>query len=300
MSKLDDAMSVRMTQIVCSEYRPFSYFDFDQFVVDGHEYHMTHGTFRNKILALKKHGKVKLAYRSNVAYYTLKGMIFKAPMTFNHVGVPSRKAKSLYDEISNLPLHKNSLHDIRLWFKIKGIWSVLSTNSSIRMNPRNKDIRLPGINIDDLFISQTVHRTDTMSVIVGCTYAPIAVDIAGVIRLSNALTRVEERLSRVIEQDGLVVNWNPSRTGLIISPHMKWIVKMWHFGADGKKEYGGEKFEVTFADAQEVLTRIYAKQMKDGKKRIRLERQEYPNKSLADAIEEKLNSNNGVFDHGSL
>jgi hypothetical protein len=39
--------------------------------------------------------------------------------------------------------------------------------------------------------------------------------------------------------------------------------------------------------------------MKDGKTRIRLERQEYPRKTFADAIEEKLYSNDAREGGGS-
>lgn len=66
---------------------------------------------------------------------------------------------------------------------------------------------------------------------------------------------------------------------------------MWHFDSDASVEYSGERFEVSFGVGQEALIRAYSKQMKDHKTRIRLERQEYPNVPLADAIEEKLYHN---------
>ena len=63
---------------------------------------------------------------------------------------------------------------------------------------------------------------------------------------------------------------------------------MWHFGRDGLLEYTGEKFLITAGNAEHILTRIYAKDF--GKyKKIRLERQEYPNKTVIDAVDEKLN-----------
>jgi len=195
----------------------------------------------------------------------------------------SYKSKSLYAEISNLPIGQNSLHDIRISFKIEKIWSILLTNSTFNINSRNKDIRLPGINIQDLFIGTTVHRTNTVSVYVACSYKPIVVDVAGVIRLSNALTRVEERLSRYIDEVGV--------GKLSISEHMTWLLTMWHFGADAKAVYEGERFHITYAEAEGILTRIYSKRFKDGKMRIRLERQENPNMELAKAIEKKLNAN---------
>jgi hypothetical protein len=250
---------------------------------------MDHGTFRNKISNLVARGRVIVDYWSTCAFYTLPGKKFGKPMTPQPCGdlyishFPSYKSKSLYAEISNLPIGQNSLHDIRISFKIEKIWSILSTNSTFNVNSRNKDIRLPGINIQGLFIGTTVHRTDTISVYVACSYKPIVVDIAGVIRLSNALTRVEERLSRYIDEVGVGKSSIPE--------HMTWLLTMWHFGADAKAVYEGERFHITYAEAEGILTRIYSKRFKDGKMRIRLERQENPNMGLAKAIEKKLNAN---------
>jgi hypothetical protein len=130
----------------------------------------------------------------------------------------------------------------------------------------------------------------------------------GLILLSNALTRVEERLSvlvgggegygkgesngrsraAIIAADiggGGVVHRHP----LLIPEHNGWKVTMWHFGVDAIVEYTGEKFSVTWKAGQSALLRVYSKEMKANKTRIRLERQECPNKTLAEAIEEKLN-----------
>lgn len=62
---------------------------------------------------------------------------------------------------------------------------------------------------------------------------------------------------------------------------------MWHFGRDATVEYMGERFCISVEKLQHVLTRIYVKDF-NGKNRIRVERQEYPKKTLIDAIEEKL------------
>jgi hypothetical protein len=66
---------------------------------------------------------------------------------------------------------------------------------------------------------------------------------------------------------------------------------MWHFGADALTEYSGEKFSVTWETAENVLVRAYSKLMIDNRARIRLERQEYPRTTLADAIEQSINNN---------
>jgi hypothetical protein len=161
----------------------------------------------------------------------------------------------------------------------------------LRLNSNSEDIVLPTWNINDLNIKVTLHRTNTVSIIVGCSYAPIAADVGGVIRLSNALSKVEERISRLVDECGKVIPGGYE--SLPIPEHTRWMVTMWHFGADASVEYTGEMFSSTWNVGENALIRAYSKVMKDRKTRIRLERQEYPRKTLADAIEEKLYFNNG-------
>ena len=59
MSELDDAMQAHMVFIVISERRLFSFHDFLRFEVNGNEYSMAHGTFRNSISKLIKSGEVE-------------------------------------------------------------------------------------------------------------------------------------------------------------------------------------------------------------------------------------------------
>ena len=188
----------------------------------------------------------------------------------------------IYRLIQDLPLGKNALHDIHLRFNVKDIWSVLS-RLPFKIDSISKDIRLPVWNIRDLSLKTTVHGTDTVSVVVGGSYHPIAVDFNGIIRLSNALTSVEERLSELIQIPG-------KQDGRLVPDHMGWIVTMWHFGVDGLTEYTGEKFSCTWEVGQNALIRAYTKDFRDGRTHIRLEKQEYPRRTLANAIEEKLNS----------
>jgi hypothetical protein len=60
---------------------------------------------------------------------------------------------------------------------------------------------------------------------------------------------------------------------------------MWHFGRDASIEYTGEKFSITVNKLESILTRLYVKDF-GNKKKIRLETQEYPKKTVVDAIEE--------------
>jgi hypothetical protein len=80
-----------------------------------------------------------------------------------------------------------------------------------------------------------------------------------------------------------------------ISEHKDWIVTMWHFGVDASVEYTGEKFSATWEVGEHALIRMYSKEMAESqgsatinRNIIRLERQEYPNETLQDAIQKKL------------
>jgi len=89
----------------------------------------------------------------------------------------------------------------------------------------------------DHFIKIIVHRTDTITAMVAsCSATPIPVDSLGLAKLTSGLTRVEERLQRVI--DDVYARSNLSDGNPILIPkysipnHMFWIVIMWHFGRD--------------------------------------------------------------------
>ena len=179
---------------------------------------------------------------------------------------------------------KHVLHDIRFRFRVENIWTVVATNHpELRSNEVSKDISLEPIVTHSLTIKTTIHNTDTVSVMVACSLNPVAVDINGLVRLSNALTRVEERLLRYVECAPPSLSLSSS----LIPDHESWIVTMWHFGTDSPIEYAGEKFEVAWKDGQNALFRIYTKDL-NGVTKIRKECQEYPNKRFDDAIDEKL------------
>jgi len=281
-------MKMHIQRLVRVEKTPFCFRDFLDFKVDGKRYGMTPGTFRNKISKLKKCGYVQWQFYSGAAFYSLRGVDFTKPrqrMTDNHTVVSSLSSVSSVSFIDTLPADKHALHDIRFRFKVDNIWTVITTNHpELKPNEVSKDINLDPLETHGLTIRTTVHHTDTVSVIVGCSLHPVAVDVKGLIRLSNALTRVEERLLRYIECRPLSLSSSSSS----IPDHGSWIVTMWHFGSDSV-EYAGERFECTWQDGENALVRNYTKDLKDGKGiRVRRERQEYPSKGFEEAIQEKL------------
>jgi hypothetical protein len=303
ISELDQAMEKHMTYLVHTKYRPFSYRDFLVFEVEEKEYRMSHGTFRNKISGLKKAGLVELAYISCIAFYTLKGKRFGRVMTPNHAGVYYSKTDPLVRLIDTLPMNKAALHDIRLKFKVHGIWSAFSAHyPKFPVRAVSNDICIPSWTIGNLLIRAIVHKTDTVTVMVACSLAPVAVDVNGLIHLSNSLVRVEERLAALIgandyvhgnSVDGDKVALDDDsvdREHLTIPEYTCWTVTMWHFGADASVEYTGDKFSVTWDIGQNALVKAYTKETKNNSRRarVRLERQEYPRKIFTEAVEEKL------------
>jgi hypothetical protein len=173
----------------------------------------------------------------------------------------------------------------------------------------------------------TVHKNDTVSVILACSEMPILLDIGGLVRLTMALARIEERLLSLIDvalidvavllndydstskkpsspaaHSAIMATATHSASLLVIPECGSWLVTMWHIGFDSLERYVGEKFEVAWEDFEGELIRAYSKQIatngerntrgKKAKKRgiIRIERQEYPRDKLHNAVEARLSS----------
>jgi hypothetical protein len=292
VTKLLHAFKLKMNEIVLEEQRPFYFGDFAEFEVLGEHYRMEHGTFRNIISKLKKAGQVKLAFRSNPAFYTIPGKEFKKAMTHDHAGVavihsiiPERLLKDtpIYRWLKNKPFEKQALHDIRLSFKAAGICNAFSNIYTDKIDPDNKDVQLPMLPFFGYIdVIVTVHHTDTVSVAISCSFRPIAIDAKDLFQLFEALTRTETYLANTMNQSR-----HNSIAGSRIPAYSGWTTKMWHFRVDTIDEYTGKEFEVTFEEGMLDLYRIYTKR-KDGKNIVRIEHQECPNQAVADAVIRKL------------
>ena len=56
------------------------------------------------------------------------------------------------------------------------MWTIITTNYlEFKLNDFSKDISLEPIETHDLTIKTTIHRTDTVSVIIACSLNPVAV-----------------------------------------------------------------------------------------------------------------------------
>jgi hypothetical protein len=179
------------------------------------------------------------------------------------------------------------------------------------LNKYNKDILFSTWKVNNnILIRVTVHKTDTVSVIISCSLRPIPINLDGISKFTEMLTRTEERILNIIKNiekydndingDSSNSERNTVNTALNIPHYNTWIVTMWHFGADSTSQCTGEKFSITFKDGRNVFFRVYTKQRERKDTRIRIERQEYPRKSLTDAINEKLDKNssfNNYYDN---
>jgi hypothetical protein len=194
----------------------------------------------------------------------------------------------LYNMFHDLPFDKRSIHDIRLRFKVPNIWHIFSVDPNFHRNKRSQDILIPTWNKNNALIRTVIHKTDTVSITIACSLHPIPIDANGIINFFNLLVRVEEKLQSVLDGSHLTDHYEKH---ISVPEYGKWIVTMWHFGRDPSVEYTGEKFCISVENLQHILSRIYVKDF-NGKNRIRIEKQEYPRKSVIDAIEEKLGSTN--------
>jgi hypothetical protein len=275
-------MLSQMAYIVFHEKRPFSYVDLLEFEFEGISYRTAYGTVRNDLSKLVKSGEIEISYRSIRTFYTLKGYKFGKPMTPNHTVVHNNPICNM---LQDLPLDKRSIHDIHLRFNAPGIWNMFSINLKFPVTKRNKDIAVGTWKRENAMIRIIIHKTDVVSIILGCSSEPILLEFNGIIRLFTVLARAEEKLQTIL--NNYLVNAN--QKNLSVPEYKSWIVTMWHFGRDSLIEFAQEKFCVTVESAQHILTRLYVKEV-NGKNRIRIERQEYPRKTILDAIEEKLDS----------
>ena len=92
-------------------------------------------------------------------------------------------------------MDSQAIHNIRLRFEYKGLWLILSSSSTDLISNKdlknNKDITLKDIDLKDHVIKTTIHKTNTVSVIVPCSTNPIPIDILGLAKRTSGLTRVD-------------------------------------------------------------------------------------------------------------
>jgi hypothetical protein len=282
-----NAIRKRITEIVVIDERPFSFLDFREFQLEGVSYRFAHGTIRNILSKLRMSKEIELAYNSGIAFYTLPGKIFNRQETGASIlHQPPIKGTPIYKWLKNRRIDKQALHNIRLTFEVNGIWTLFYKKYPNLMDSHNQDINLPPlIFLGYLNIGTTVHHSDVVSVSIGCSFRPIALDVPDILHLIEVLTRVEMNLTSEIDK---LFAYDLNSQRVSVPRFTRWIIKMLHFGVDTLDEYDKEEFHVTFEEGISDLFRIYTKRMKDNRVVVRVERQEYPNEDFMFALVKKL------------
>jgi hypothetical protein len=157
----------------------------------------------------------------------------------------------------------------------KRFWNFLSSIDYYRkrIDSQSKSISFGYFQIEKyLVINVKVQKTDTVTVTVKCSTNPIILDPAGIIRLTEALTRIEERMAAVLNDPGNKtrnVEYNPSE--IKIPNKDEWTIVLWHINRDSLTEYSGKTFHCSWKVAKNLFIRIYTKELK-----LRMEIQENP------------------------
>ena len=135
---------------------------------------------------------------------------------------------------------------------------MLSTNSTITNSSlltkdptnQNKGMTVTYYDIENFTILITINKNDTVTVVVGCSENPVVLDFNGINRLSNALTRIEERLSNFLPPAS---NHNNKLDRITIPSHKGWTITLWHLGRDSIAEYSKEMFHCQWNIAEQVI-----------------------------------------------
>jgi hypothetical protein len=320
-----DHMLEHLAYLVIHQNRPACGRDFQNFVIDDRVYSFRQGTIRNNLSRLRRLGLIELCYRSTQAYYTLPGQTDTKTnmMTLRPARVYKQDLAAMIERIVfDIP----AVHDIHLRFESPMIWqtvsslasapvlqlfrrrskthtgavdasnvSVANTSAPLSIMPVSKDLVLPELTLESGIKGRvTIHKSDTVSVILSCSQSPIRFDIGGLVRLSSSAARIEEKLLILIDlAQGQILRRpsldpfyaaNPATTTAIqptaqpientctnmkkklhIPEYDRWIVTMWHIGRDSLERYTGEKFEVAWVDFTGEWNRVYSKAMMIGK-----------------------------------
>jgi hypothetical protein len=95
---------------------------------------------------------------------------------------------------------------------------------------------------------------------IGCTFNPISWDADGALRLTLILVKTHETL--------LAASGHKAD----IPPIAEWVITHRHHGMDGKTEYSGQAFNITFEGLKGEMVRAYVKIMPDGRRVPRIEK----------------------------
>lgn len=249
---------------ICEEQRsPFSYRDLPE---------LKHGTVRNIFQVLRRYGLIELYDRSSLAFYWVKGVPRPATsMTRPPVVVPA----DLQRLLDGIRLGDRCVHDIRLFCQAPGLYDSLRPGT-FTLREASRDAALPAVVSEMRSARVTVHRTDSVSTLVGCSPDPVPLSLEGYTELCSLLGAARQEIIR-------------ARARKIRVPEIStWLVQHWHYGRDGMSEVGGPRFCTTFSGFGEAILRAYTKRLR-GRDTMRIELEESPRKPLPNAFFDRLN-----------
>jgi hypothetical protein len=221
-------------------------------------------------------------------------------MTVNPAVVKNFNSNKFYKFLQNVPLSQRTMHNVRLKFKVSSnsssdIWQLVSSLKSesgtprYTTNKRNCAIRIPAFWRDKVIVGTTIQKTNTVEVIFACSLNPIPLDYNGTIRFFTLLARTEERLNNIIE-NCYPANYSIECSNSMVPNHLSWIVTRMEVAGDGLTKCSGETFNFTTKDIKDVFVVAYSKDFANKKKKARLEKHLFLNKTVGELLPDKTRS----------
>jgi hypothetical protein len=175
-------------KICIEERRPFSFKDFED--------KMAYSTFRKNISLLMRKGLIIAAIKSKPRFYWVTDVPMPNALWATNVGmgvgVRSRAALGLLELLERLPVGQRCVHDLRILFKVKGVYDALKCSSVVeRVLPRSEDLQLRAIRLGpNRFARVTVHKNDSVSVVIASSLNPYPLSDEGIADLWSDFGKV--------------------------------------------------------------------------------------------------------------
>lgn len=247
--------------------RAVSYLDFGD---------ISHDVIRHEFSQLRRMGVIERATtkRTTPAWYKVKGVsIHWDSFTLRGmVGKGVRITQPIQDILDSTPYGPQKMHNIRFRFYNKHLHSKLLTDNIGKHDASNNTVFL-GPYTYDIYREYSLHcyPTGYNTVIIGCSTAPIRLDSPDIMTIPSILSQLHGRLL-ALDNSITLPTWD------------LWTMTYYEVGQDSVIEFTGERFQIRANDILGAIYQYYAKEWSDGKVRIRMEKQDAPNKPAIDAL----------------
>lgn len=246
--------------------RPWGYID--------HKGKYRYGSLRILISRLLKQGKV---LRWHGKHCPQLFVLANGKLTTNRMGVPvvnyEQITVTLTDKLLALTYGSFMMHDIRLLTNCAGSWQRLIDNGHIP-NAISKDIVLPQLNFTDFrYAVVTVHHTDSISIMLACSYSPLVRTMSDMLALFGYAGEIKSHIENLI--------------GLKMPSPTEWIHTQSHINRDAEGSFSDKEFEYTFQMYGDAAFRIYNKQF-GRERKVRIEKIDTKKRRLDEFAEQIL------------